>query len=175
MALGEANGKTMSRAAAGLALGAALLMAGGCTAIHDHRGYLIDQGLVDSVQPGIDNKLSVERTLGRPTFVSQFGEPAWYYISTDTKQVAFRTPYPTKQLVLRVRFDARGNVAGIDKAGLEHVARITPDHKATPTLGKRRSFLEDLFGNIGAVGAGGLGGGPGGNTGGGPGTGPNGS
>ena len=51
--------------AAGPVLGAALL-ASGCTAIRNHRGYLVDQALVDAVQPGIDNRQSVERTLGRP-------------------------------------------------------------------------------------------------------------
>ncbi|MBU6267201.1 MAG: outer membrane protein assembly factor BamE [Sphingomonadales bacterium] len=172
MALRFGNGKI--RLAGALALGVAVLGASGCASIRDHRGYLVDQALVDSVQPGIDNKLSVERTLGRPTFVSQFGQPMWYYVAQDTKQVAFKRPGTIKQMVLRVRFDAQGNVAGIDKAGMEHVARLNPDHKFTPTLGKKRSFLEDLFGNIGAVGAAGMGGGPGAG-GGAPGTGPNGS
>jgi len=156
---------------AGVALGAAALT-GGCASIKDHRGYLVDQALIESVQPGIDNKLSVERTLGRPTFVSQFGEPMWYYVSMDTKQVAFKTPRTTQQMVLRIRFDQNGNVAGIDKAGMEHVAHVKAERKYTPTLGKHRSFLEDLFGNIGAVGAAGMGGPA---SGGAPGTGPNGS
>ena len=146
-------------------------LAGGCSSIKDHRGYLIDTALVDSVQPGVDNRLSVERTLGRPTFASQFGEQTWYYVSVDTKQVAFRRPRTSEQVVTRVRFDGAGNVASIDKAGMDRVARIDPDGKKTPTLGRDRSFIEDLFGNIGAVGAPGMGGGasaPGG-------TGPNGS
>lgn len=160
----------------GLVLAAGLAAAaGGCTAIHDHRGFVIDQALVDSVQPGIDNRLSVERTLGRPTFASQFGEPAWYYVAVDTRQLPFGPPHTTRQTVLRVRFDPRGNVAGIDKAGIEHVVRLSPDHTATPTLGRNRSFFEDLFGNIGSVGAGGVGGAAPGGGGGGPGTGPNGS
>ena len=32
---------------------------------------------------------------------------------------------------------------------MEQVARIDPDSDETPTLGRERSFLEDLFGNIG--------------------------
>ncbi len=36
---------------------------GACSSIKDHRGYLVDQPLLDSVQPGIDNRQSVERTL----------------------------------------------------------------------------------------------------------------
>src|SRR5690606_25139276 len=54
-------------------------LAAGCSSIQDHRGYIADQTLVGAIQPGIDNKTSVEGTLGRPTFKSQFGEETWYY------------------------------------------------------------------------------------------------
>ena len=144
------------------ALTAIAALAGGCSSIRDHRGYLIDSALVDSVQPGVDNQTSVERALGRPTFISQFGDKAWYYVSQDTRQTAFRRPRTSQQTILRVRFDAAGNVAGVDKAGMEHVARLDPDGHKTQTLGRNRGFLEDLFGNIGTVGAPGMGGGAGG-------------
>ncbi len=154
-----------------LALVAALAVgAGGCSAIRDHRGYLVDTALVDAIQAGVDNESSVEKTLGRPTFVSQFGEKAWYYVSQDTRQVAFKRPQTASQMILRVRFDPAGNVAGVDRAAAEKVVRLDPDGHKTPTLGRDRTFIEDLFGNIGAVGAPGVGGG-----GGGGGSGPNGS
>ncbi|MFC3215583.1 MULTISPECIES: outer membrane protein assembly factor BamE [Novosphingobium] len=143
-------------AAAGFALAVATL-ASGCSSIRDHRGYLVDQTLLDSVQPGIDNRVSVEKTLGRPTFESQFGSKDWYYISQQVKTPPFRKPRTDSQVVLRVRFDAADNVVGIDKRGVEQVARIDPDGRETPTLGRKRSLIEDLFGNIGAVGAGGMG------------------
>ncbi len=150
---------------AGLAVAAA-----GCTTIKDHRGYIIDQALVDSVQPGIDNRQSVEGTLGRPTFISQFGDKSWFYVAQNTRQKPFKRARTNDQTILRIRFDEAGNVAGVDRAGMEKVARLDPDGHKTPTLGRNRSFIEDLFGNIGAVGAPGAGGG-----GGGPGGGPNGS
>jgi outer membrane protein assembly factor BamE (lipoprotein component of BamABCDE complex) len=133
-------------------------LAGGCTSIKDHRGYIVDQALVDSVQPGVDNRLSVEKTLGRPTFVSQFGQKDWYYVSQSVKTPPFGRPRTADQTVLRVTFDGAGNVAGVDRIGMEHVARISPEGDTTPTLGRHRGLLEDLFGNIGAVGAGGMGG-----------------
>ncbi len=153
--------------AAGLAI-----LAGGCASIRDHRGYLLDTALVDSVLPGVDNRVSVERTLGRPTFVSQFGDQAWYYVSQDTTQKAFRRPRTKQQTILRVRFDPAGNVAAVDRAGTEKIVRLDPNGDKTPTLGRDRGLLDDIFGNIGSVGAPGLGGGGGG---GGAGGGPNGS
>ena len=53
-------------------------LAAGCSSIVNHRGYITDQVLLQSVQPGIDNRTSVERTLGRPSFTSLYGEPVWY-------------------------------------------------------------------------------------------------
>ncbi len=135
------------------------VLAGGCASIRDHRGYIVDATLVDSVLPHVDNRTSVERTLGRPTWASQFGEKDWYYISVDTKQSAFQRPRTYQETVLRVRFDDAGNVAAVDRRKMGKVARISPDSKTTPTLGRDRSFLEDLFGNIGTVGAPGMGGG----------------
>ena len=40
-----------------------------------------------------------------------------------------------------------------NRSGMEQVVQIDPDGDKTPTLGRERSFLEDLFGNIGTVGA----------------------
>ena len=153
-----------------LLAGAALAMGlSGCASIKDHRGYLVDEALLDSVQAGTDNRASVEKMLGRPSFISQFGRQDWYYVSTNTRQAAFTAPHAKEQLMVHIMFDEKGNVAAVERSGMEKVARIDPDGDKTATLGRNRSFFEDLFGNIGQVGAGGAGG-----QGGGPG-GPNGS
>jgi len=109
-----------------IALGCAAIALSGCARVRTHQGYLVDNMLVDSIQPGIDNRQSDEGTLGRPTFVSQFGTQDWYYVSRDMRQLAFANPKPKEQTVLRVRFDTAGNVVGIDKAGLDKVAEISP-------------------------------------------------
>ena len=145
----------------GTVLGAALL-ASGCVQIQGHRGYLADEILLQSVQPGVDDRQSVERTLGRPSFVGQFGEPVWYYVSSQTTQTPTLRPKITGQTVLAVHFDANDNVVNVERTGMEQVARIDPEHDKTPTLGRERSFFEDLFGNIGQVGAGAPAGGAGG-------------
>lgn len=139
-----------SRALVGIALAAA--MTAGCTRIRDHQGYFVDDSLVQAVQPGIDNRDSVTGTLGRPTFVGQFDQRDWYYVSRNTSQFAFRMPRPAEQTVVHVRFDEAGNVESVRRTGLELVANIAPSSEETPTLGSRRSLLEELFGNIGAVG-----------------------
>ncbi len=146
-------------------VGIALVLAVGlsaCASIKDHRGYLVDAPLLNSILPGVDNQASVERTLGRPTFISEYGSKDWYYVSTNTRQAAFGRPRANEQLLVKVMFDDKGNVAAIERTGMEKVVRLDPDGDETPTLGRERTFLEDLFGNIGTVGAGGAGGAGGG-------------
>lgn len=135
----------------------------GCSSIREHRGYIADEALVVSVQPGIDNKESVEGTLGRPTFSSQFGPATWYYVASTTHQRPFGRPGIRQHSVLAIEFDEGGNVIDASRWGMDKVANISPDGASTPTLGKKRGFLEDLFGNIGQVGSfGGGAAGPGG-------------
>jgi outer membrane protein assembly factor BamE (lipoprotein component of BamABCDE complex) len=145
--------RTATRTGMAVVLSAIALMSSGCARVPGHQGFISDSTLVESIQAGVDNRDSVEKTLGRPTFVSQFGQQDWYYVARETKQLAFAVPTAVQQTVLRVRFDTAGNVAGVDKAGMEKVARISPNGDKTPTLGRDRSFFEDLFGNIGTVGA----------------------
>lgn len=135
------------------ALAGALGALAGCSTIKDHRGYLADSLLYNGIRAGIDNQRSVEGTLGRPTFTAQFGQPTWYYVSSTTGQRPFGRPRIEDQSVLAIRFDAAGNVVEVDRSGIERVVYLTPDSEETPTLGRERGFLEDLFGNIGAVGA----------------------
>lgn len=131
-----------------LTLGLAL---SACAGIRDHRGFVIDQALADGIQVGVDNKDSVTKTLGRPTFTGQFDPNEWYYVARDTSQFAFRDPRVTEQTVLRVNFDAAGNVVAINKTGKELIASVNPTGDKTPTLGRTRSFFEELFGNIGTI------------------------
>jgi outer membrane protein assembly factor BamE (lipoprotein component of BamABCDE complex) len=140
--------------------GATLLA--GCVGVHDHRGSVIDTELVSAIQPGVDNKDSVQRTLGRPTFTGEFGDTDWYYVSRDTKTIAFRNPSVKQQTVLHVRFDQAGNVMAMNTTGKELIAKISPAKDKTPTLGRKSSLFNDIFGNIGTVNSAGTPGGGGG-------------
>ena len=135
---------------------AATVLLAGCAQMRAHKGVVIDSQLASSVQPGVDNKDSVEKLLGRPSFTGEFTPNDWYYVSRDVYQVAFRNPRVTRQTVLIVSFDQKGNVASVKRTGKELVMNVSPNHRLTPTLGRKRSFFEELFGNIGQVGAPGL-------------------
>ena len=138
-----------------IAVAAATLVTG-CATNHVHKGAVIDLQLASSIQPGVDNKASVTKFLGSPTLPGQFTPNDWHYVSRDTNQFAFRNPRVTRRQILLVRFDQGGNVASMQRTGKELVLGFNPSRRQTPTLGRKKSFFEELFGGIGSVNSGGL-------------------
>src|SRR2546421_2712342 len=110
-----------------IAFAAAVVLTGcAATTMNSHKGAVIDPQLASSIQPGVDNKASVEKLLGRPTFAGEFTPNDWYYVSRDVRQIAFRNPRVTRQTVLHVSFDPAGNVAAVDRTGKELVLNVEP-------------------------------------------------
>ena len=132
---------------------AAALITSGCSRVKAQQGYLVDETLFTSILPGVDNRESVSRTLGRPTFAAQFDTGSWYYVSRLTGQYAFVAPKTLQQQILIISFDADGNVSQVERRGMEKIARISPSDDKTATLGRSESFFQELFGNVGQVGA----------------------
>ncbi len=140
----------------GLAVAGVALL-GGCVGTKEHRGYVLDKELASAIQVGVDNKDSVTKTLGRPTFTGQFDPNDWYYVSRDSKAIAFRSQKVLDQDVVHIRFDAAGNVVAVNRTDETLVAKIDPVDDRTPTLGRNRSFFDEVFGNIGVFNQGALG------------------
>jgi outer membrane protein assembly factor BamE (lipoprotein component of BamABCDE complex) len=134
-----------------IAVAGAAMLAGCALSTREHRGYVMDEQLTNAVSVGTDNKASVERTLGKPSFTGTFSENDWYYLSRDTRAFAFRNPRVTDQSVLHVRFDQAGNVAAVETMDEKLIAEVKPHGDKTPTLGHQKSFFEELFGNIGTI------------------------
>ena len=145
-----------------VAAAASGLLLSACASNIVHRGAVIDVALANTIQPGVDNKASVTKLLGTPTLQGEFTPNDWYYISRDTNRLAFRNPRVTRQMVMLVRFDQAGNVASVQRTGKELILGVDPSGRHTPTLGRSKSFFEELFGNIGSVGSNGVPGGRGG-------------
>ena len=123
----------------------------GCTSIRETHGFILDEQLSKAVQVGVDNKDSVAKSLGRPTFTGTFSENDWYYISQNTRQVAFGTPSIKKETVLHIRFDPAGNVTGVETTDEKKIASVDPMGGKTPTLGHKKSLIDEIFGNISSI------------------------
>ena len=123
----------------------------GCTSIRETHGFILDEQLSKAVQVGVDNKDSVAKSLGRPTFTGTFSQNDWYYISQNTRQVAFGTPTIKKETVLHIRFDPAGNVTAVETTDEKKIASVDPMGGKTPTLGHKKSLIDEIFGNISSI------------------------
>ena len=123
-----------SRLACGMAL-AGMVFVGGCKRVPGHQGFISDTALINGIQAGVDNRDSVIKTLGRPSFEGQFDSRDWYYVARDTRTYAYRLPVPSAQLITHIRFDAAGNVASVEKTGMEKIASIRLSAFSTAAVG----------------------------------------
>ena len=135
-------------------LGLALIALAGCNIPTTQRGNLPKADALDQVKPGVTDKQTVTRLLGTPSTTAAFDDHTWYYISNETKQVAFLEPQLLDQQVVAIRFDDHGVVVGIDRKGLKDANVITPNPNATPAPGREYTFLEQLIGNFGKFNSG---------------------
>ncbi len=133
----------------------AVLALGGCTTRKYFRGYLANEEVVSSIRAEVDTQDSVKELLGSPSSTSLFDNENWYYFSKRSERLAFFKENITALDIIAIRFDTDGYVTQVGRYTLDDHNNITPVGKTTPTHGRDLSFLQELFGNIGRIGAGG--------------------
>lgn len=138
------------------ALGALVVLAGCAIAepTRDTRGVRLDPQQVAEIVPGVQTRSDVAALLGTPSATAPFGDDAWFYVSSVTRNRVGRVPSIEQQTVVAVRFDERGVVREVQTLGLDDATEIEPVDRVTPTPGTERSFLQLLLGNIGRFGTG---------------------
>lgn len=122
-----------------------------CGGREDVRGSVMTKERMDEIRPGSTTQSELIEIIGSPTASTMFPQEGqiWYYISKETKTVAFFEPEVMKQEVLEIRFDPSGRVADIRTYGIDDAKQIQLVSRTTPTRGKELSFFEQMFGNIG--------------------------
>jgi outer membrane protein assembly factor BamE (lipoprotein component of BamABCDE complex) len=78
------------------------------TRIH---GYVPSEADVARVTPGVDDRFSVEETLGRPSSSGLLQDNTWYYVQSTIEEVTYNPPRVVDRTVLAVAFDDRGLVS----------------------------------------------------------------
>ncbi len=131
-----------------LSIGAALLLVA-CSRGEDIHGYVFDDTVANAIAPGVDNRRSVQDSLGSPSTTSDFGPEVWYYISRETKRKGFFRETATDQKILAIAFDDGGTVKAIKRYTMADARRVRIRKDKTPVRGKTLSFFQQLFANIG--------------------------
>ena len=111
--------------------------------------------LVNQLSPGGQDKRLVSQVMGTPSSIGSFDDNVWYYITQRTKKKAFFKPQLMEQQVLVLLFDEKEILQSIEKYNLEEAQLVEPLDDKTPTVGRKLTILQQLFGNLGRFSSGG--------------------
>ena len=123
-----------------------------CSNSRSVRGYIFDVELADAITAGVDNRQSVESTLGTPTIRGTFSTAVWYYVSTKVNVRPVFWPEAKQHRVLAVGFNEGGVVEKIENFDLSHMHNVNPVGGKTDTRGRNIGFFQQIFGSLGRFG-----------------------
>lgn len=142
-----------SRIAVSGVVATTILALSACEPLVANRGYTPTESQIDDLLPGVDTAATVSAKIGRPSTGGVVRNDSWYYVSSRVETLAYNAPEVTERKVVAVRFDPGGVVTGVDIYGIEDGRVINYVTRTTPTFGRELSALQQLFGNLGNVGA----------------------
>lgn len=122
----------------------------GCAEQVIKRGYQLNAGDLQQVQPGM-GKEQVQAKLGSPTTSSTLPNgSAYYYISSTHTQSAFFKPEEKDRKVVAVYFNVTDTVDRVANYGLKDGKVFDYISRTTPAPGGREDgILKQLFRNLG--------------------------
>lgn len=132
---------------------ATILLVGvvGCAAIFTNHGYAPTELELEEVIVGVDNRASVEETIGRPASTGVLTESGWYYVSSRVRHFTYRPAEVIDRQLVAVTFNKRGIVENIERFALEDGRVVALNRRVTKTGIKGVSFIKQMLGNVGRV------------------------
>lgn len=92
--------------------------------------------------------------VGRPAAIGVLTGSGWYYVGSRFRQVGLKAPQEIERQVVAISFDDKGLVSNVERFGLKDGEVIAISRRVTTSNVKGVSFLRQLLGNIGSIGAG---------------------
>lgn len=123
-----------------------------CEATYTNHGFAPQIAQLEQISSS-DTRGSVLRRLGEPSATGTFDSESWYYMASRVENYAFYAPEIVDRKVVAIRFDDAGRVSNVARYGVEDGQVIDLITRTTPTYGREITILQQLFGNIGRVGA----------------------
>ena len=133
---------------------AVALLLGACSPIYRNHGYVPPQAALSSLTVGVDTRDSVIATVGRPTTTGVVGDQSLYYVQSRFRNFAFLPPLEVNREVLALSFLPDGRLGNVERFGLERGRVVQLEPRITGPVFADRTFINQLFGNIGRFDAG---------------------
>lgn len=137
----------------------ALALLAGCSVVEapsQVRGNMVDADQLKELVPGTSTRADVSSLLGSPTAKATFDDNTWIYIGEMTRPRVGRTLGLERQAVVELTFDQAGVLRDVKRLNDKDAKPVQMASGATPSPGSEASFLQQLLGNVGRFGAGGL-------------------
>jgi len=112
-------------------------------------GNLPEAKLVSILKVGIDSKKTTTQILGEPTFKGVLGDNSFYYVGTVNSKLAFFNPKLDSQFVLELNFDKNNKLKKLYLYDEKESIDVSMSSLETVHSGKKLTFLQQIFGNIG--------------------------
>ena len=112
-------------------------------------GNLPEAELVSILKVGIDSKKTTTQILGEPTFKGVLGDNSFYYVGTVNSKLAFLDPELDSQFVLELNFDKNNKLKKLYLYDEKESIDVSMSSLETVHSGKKLTFLQQIFGNIG--------------------------
>jgi len=112
-------------------------------------GNLPEAELVSILKVGIDSKKTTTQILGEPTFKGVLGDNSFYYVGTVNSKLAFLDPKLDSQFVLELNFDKNNKLKKLYLYDEKESIDVSMSSLETIHSGKKLTFLQQIFGNIG--------------------------
>ncbi|MBF92120.1 MAG: hypothetical protein CMP34_04870 [Rickettsiales bacterium] len=115
-------------------------------------GNLPSADLVSIIKLGKDNKESISKILGEPSFQGTLGDNSFYYLGRVNSQIAFLKPDLEQQIILELNFDKKDKLKKIFVYDEKQTINIAMSPKETQLAGYKQSLLRQILGNFGMPG-----------------------
>ena len=112
-------------------------------------GNLPNAELVSILKVGIDSKKTTTEILGEPTFRGVLGDNSFYYVGTVNSKLAFLDPKLKSQFILELNFDKSNKLKKLYLYDENESINVSMSSLETAHSGKKLTFLQQIFGNIG--------------------------
>lgn len=122
-----------------------------CQPIYQNHGYVPTDAELDLVEVGRDTQETVAAAVGRPSAQGLLNDVGWFYVKSSYQT---RGPLQRQEIdrqVVVISFDDKGVVSNVERFGQEKGRVVTVSRRVTTSNVAGRSFLNQLFGNIGGV------------------------
>lgn len=129
-----------------------LFALGACSPQFRNHGFVPSEEDLSEIVVGIDNKASVDETIGAPSATGVLNDDGYYYVRSRTRTFGPRAPRVVDRQLVVIDFSDTGVVTNIQRFGLEDGRTVLLSRRVTDSPTKGKGIIRQLLGNVGNFG-----------------------